>query len=430
MNHNLTIGYFAMKTPKLDKRKLLLASVLVVVTNHCEAFLQPHFGFRPRFTRAALHSTSIDEFEPVSSESDYQHESIVVEAPLKFLGPYAAIGLRFPNLATSAQRARNVSGVSLDFVLDTAANVNTINGQVAQELQLQIVGEALPGVGSAGTISGGHTYELGDTQLERGRILPEPTHEEEKEPFLFMQNLTASTLPVASPASAGLLSLAFLSCFEGGVEFSWGSSPNAMKDGLLVDQPTIKFFAEQDTVAAKEAIQGLCRVPIMPIPVTQLPSIVLNINGVQIPALLDTGSPVTVFNSEAAKQAGIETITLESLSLSSSKKSNNPFAAVANRFKEAQELAKANAEGKILTIAGMNGPVNLFKSVDTIEISAVGKDDVVSFGRGHIYVGDIPGLAALNGIGVDAPPAVVLGMDVIRRKPKMILRARDNEVYF
>lgn len=398
-----------------------------MVTQHSDAFLPPNFGYRPRATRgASLHSTSIDAVESPSSEQDFQHESIVVQAPLKFLGPYPAIGLRFPNLATSAQRARNVSGVSLDFVLDTAANVNTINGQVAQELLLQIVGEALPGIGSAGAISGGHTYELGDTQLERGIIIPEPTNEEDKESFLFMQNLTASALPVASPASAGLLSLAFLSCFEGGVEFSWGSSPDTMKDGLLVDPPAVKFFAEKDALA-NEAIKGLCKVPIQSLPVTQLPSILLNINGVQIPALLDTGSPVTVFNSEAAKQAGIETITLES---SSSKKSNNPFVAVANRFTEAKELAKANAEGKILTIAGMNGNVNLFKSVDTIEISAVGQEDMVSFGRGHIYVGDIPGLAAMNGIGLDAPPAVVLGMDVLRRKPKMILRARDNEVYF
>mmetsp|Transcript_55357 Transcript_55357/g.160692 ORF Transcript_55357/g.160692 Transcript_55357/m.160692 type:complete len:417 (+) Transcript_55357:72-1322(+) len=416
-----------MRTSKLGKKYYFLASVLVV-NNQCDAFLPPTFGFRPRSPGTKFRSTSIDEFKSTSSDQGYQDESIVVQAPLKYLGPYAAIGLRFPNLATSAQRARNVTGVSLDFVLDTAANVNTINGQVAQELLLEIVGEALPGVGSSGAISGGHTYELGDAELERGIILPETLDDEIKESFLFMQNLTASALPVASPASAGLLSLAFLSCFDGGVEFYWGSSPNTMKDGLLVDQPTIKFFAEKDAFA-NEAIQGLCKVPIKSIPVTQLPSVLLNVNGVQIPALLDTGSPVTVFNSEAAKQAGIETVSLDSSS--SSKKSNNPFAAVANRFKEAQELAKANADGKILTIAGMNGPVNLFKSVETIDISAVGdNNDMVSFGQGHIYVGDIPGLAALNGIGVDAPPAIVLGMDVLRRKPKMVLRARDNEVYF
>jgi len=54
----------------------------------------------------------------------------------------------------------------------------------------------------------------------------------------------------------------------------------------------------------------------------------------------------------------------------------------------------------------------------------------VDFGPGHLYVGDIPGLAALNGVGVDSPPAVVLGMDVLRRLPKMLLRAQSDEVWF
>ena len=40
--------------------------------------------------------------------------------------------------------------------------------------------------------------------------------------FMFMKGLTASALPVASPAAAGLLGLAFFNCFEGGVEFRWG----------------------------------------------------------------------------------------------------------------------------------------------------------------------------------------------------------------
>jgi hypothetical protein len=57
-------------------------------------------------------------------------------------------------------------------------------------------------------------------------------------------------------------------------------------------------------------------------------------------------------------------------------------------------------------------------------------DEIVDFGEGHIYVGDLPGLAAMNAIGVEAPPAVVLGMDVLRTKTKMLLRARNNEVYF
>lgn len=415
-----------MKESTINKM-FLVVTALLSTCHQCSAFVHPTFGIRRTSTTTTTTTafTSLMEgSNDVSSDPAYDHENTAIQAPLKFLGPYPAIGLRFPNLATAAQRAKNISGIALDFVLDTAANVNTLNGQVAQELQLEIVGEALPGVGSAGSISGGVTYELGDTQLERGRILPSPTSNEH-ESFLFMQNLTASALPVASPASAGLLSLAFFYCFEGGVEFHWGSS-GQLKDGLMEDMPAVTFFAKKDSLA-EDSIKGLTKVKIESIPITQLPSILININGVQIQALLDTGSPITVLNSQAAKQAGIETISLPT----PSKDSGNPFAAVANRFKEAQALAKAAAEGNVLTIAGMNGPVNLLKSTESIHISAISDDDSnVSFGQGHVFVGDIPGLAALNGIGVDAPPAVVLGMDVLRRKPKMILRAQDNEVYF
>lgn len=400
----------------------LTASVILVVNDSCTAFVQPpHFGISVRQTTTV--SSTVQGLEKVDTSTVPEEESTFVRAPLKYLGPYPALGLRFPNLATAAQRARNVSGIALDFILDTAANTNTINGQVAQELQLEVVGEALPGIGSSGVMSGGHTYNLGDTQLEGSMAPVTGENEDDMEPFLFMQNLTASALPVASPASAGLLSLAFLYCFEGGVEFNWGR-PERISDGQLVDPPSVTFFAEKDS-SSQKAIEGMSRVKIEPIPLTQLPFVMLKINGAEIPALLDTGSPVTVLNSQAAHQAGIETISLPSSD------SKNPFAAVANRLKEAQAMAKAAAEGKVLTIAGMNGPVNLLKSLEPTEISVVDVNgEMVSIGTSHVFVGDIPGLVALNGIGVDAPPAIVLGMDVLRRRPKMILRAQDNEVYF
>ena len=39
------------------------------------------------------------------------------------------------------------------------------------------------------------------------------------------------------------------------------------------------------------------------LPESALPSVMLQINGVLIPALLDTGSPITVLNAAAAKAA-------------------------------------------------------------------------------------------------------------------------------
>lgn len=339
---------------------------------------------------------AMTEAPPVSNQEE---EFTSITVPIKFAGPYPSIGLRFPDLATQNQKAQNISGISLDFVIDTAANTNTINAQVASELNLDVVGQALPGVGTSGALSGGDTFMLGDAQLEG------------TDPFDFMQNLTASALAVASPSGAGLLSLAFLHCFEGGVEFNWSS-----------DSPSVTFHG-QTNAEMEQTLSEMTRVPIDPVPVTQLPSIMLTINGVQVQALLDTGSPITVLNSQAAQAAGIETIQLPSL-----EESNNPLAAMANRFKAASATAKAASNGDLLMIAGANGqPTNLLKSTSAVETS-VGES--VSFGECNVYVGDIPGLAALNGIGVDSPPTAILGMDVLRKRSKMLLRARDQEVYF
>jgi hypothetical protein len=395
---------------KTATRNICVATALLSMKGSPEAFTPNSFGIRKAFKLPTSTST---EVETSITHSEYAEESTTVRAPLKFVGPYPSLGLRFPELATASQKSRNVTGVSLDFVLDTAANTNTINAQVAGELGLEVVGAALPGVGSAGVISGGSTYMLGDAQLDGVG-----------EDFTFMQELTASALPIASPAAAGLLSLAFLNCFEGGVEFDWGSQ-QVMEDGMLQRPPSVTFHGQVDNNFNK-ILDDMTRVPIQSIPVTNLPSVTIKVNGIDMPALLDTGSPITVLNKQAAQQAGIETVELPS----PSKETKNPFAAAANRFKEAQATAQAAAQGDVLTIAGSQGrPVYLLKSTSKAQVALVG-DSEVSFGDGNVYVGDIPGLAALSGIGVQSPPAVVLGMDVLRRRPKMLLRARNNEVYF
>ena len=71
---------------------------------------------------------------------------MVLSSPLRWIGPYPAVALSFPALSSPAQKARMLqaagvggdpttagvdTGVTLDFVLDTAANTNTINAQVA-----------------------------------------------------------------------------------------------------------------------------------------------------------------------------------------------------------------------------------------------------------------------------------------------------------
>ena len=135
---------------------------------------------------------------------------MALSAPLRWIGPYPAVALSFPALASPAQKARLLTnpnqaanlGVTLDFVIDTAANTNTISAQVAGPtgaggLELQQVGRVEGGVGAGGAIGGGATYMLGGCELAD---LPKA------ERVMFMSDLTATALPVAAPASTALAS--------------------------------------------------------------------------------------------------------------------------------------------------------------------------------------------------------------------------------
>jgi Aspartyl protease len=347
------------------------------------AFVPTHHranAFRPRLSSTAI--LDADVATPVTEDASYS-----VRAPMKYLGPYPAIGLRFPYLSTAAMKERNATGISLDFILDTAANTNTLNLQVAKELGLPVVGQASPGLSAAGAMEGAETFMLGDSQL--GGLGEE----------IFMQNLTASGLP--NPAAAGLLSKAFLDCFQGGVEFEWGS---------MTTPPSVTFHdTRRDTT-------GMVLVPMTPLPITLLPTFVVRINGIDMVALLDTGSPITVMNAAAAKVAGVAgTPTVP-------EKTNNPFSNMVNNF-------NAAARGDVVFLAGVHGErIQLVKSAGKVPVSLA--DGAVDFGSGQIYIGDIPGLVAMNSIlGLDAP-ACVLGMDVLRTKPKMLYCGQDNQVYF
>ena len=338
---------------------------------------------------------------PANAETEVKEEpNFNVRAPLKFIGPYPCLGVRFPYLATTAQQERNESGVTLDFVLDTAANTNTINAQVAQALNLTVIGQAPPGMGSAGPIKGDlPTFFLGDMQLEG-------LGEE-----IFMQNLTASSLPIASPASAGLLSLSFFQSIGEGVGFDWHGDIEARIP------PSLTFYSD-----ATNATQGRKCVQVTRRPLTQLPSVEVEINGHVFPALLDTGSPITVLNAQAARTAGITT------ALDADDQPKNPLNFLKGRFEQAQAASRR----QLLTIFGSDGRRhNLLQSNESLNVRIPTVDhDVVDFGRGHVYVGNLPGLAALQGLGDDAPPAIVLGMDVLRRNRHMYFRPLSNQVWF
>lgn len=367
-----------------------------------------------------------------NGDDDNDKEIMSVTSYMKYVGPYACLALRFPELSTQSQKDRNVTGISLDFVLDTAANTNTINAQVAKELGLEVVGQALPGVGAGGGIGGGDTFSLGDCSLEDqiSDDNDEPTMDKN---HVFMSGLTASALPVASPAAAGLLGCYFFNAFEGGVEFEWGGMIEATKNSNDENQennaiipPSITFYGEQ---LNHIQLNGKGYVAEQPIPVTtlkdsHLPSVMLTVNGVQIPALLDTGSPITVINAAAAKIAGVETSVVNE-----KKEKKNGFMNPLAQLRDNYQMTQAMAQGDIVSLAGTDGSrIDLIRSKTEQKICL---SSTTSFKPQKIYVGDIPGLEALDGlkkVDDEVRPAAILGMDILRSKPKMLYR--KNELHF
>merc|ERR1712232_897801 len=110
----------------------------------------------------------------------------------------------------------------------------------------------------------------------------------------------ASALPIASPAAAGIMGVFFLNSFPGGVEFVFNGENDNTPSALT-------FFGDEKSAPVDEYEH---EVPIKVLQGTGLPSVVLQINGVNIPALLDTGSPITVVNSAAAEEAGLDVVKL------------------------------------------------------------------------------------------------------------------------
>jgi len=338
-------------------------------------------------------STSTNDHESDTSSTEDQYTVVAVVAPLKYLGPYPCLTLRFPNLSSAEQRKDNKSGVTLDFVLDTGANVNTIDVKFVKELDLPLVISSkdldiLGSAGIGGTLTPGDTFALGDCELVG--LPPEQT-------TTFMRNLTAAGLGFSTPVGNGLLSLSFFLSFPAGVEFDWHGT-----DG---DPPTLIFYYGKELPTFNNVRQGLVRVPLERLPVG-LTSLTVNINGTDIPALLDTGAPITVLNQEAVELAGIEMVQA---SLG------------------AGILGKQSYGDENLMVGGVDGvPVNLYRSVSPVPIRA-GK---VSLGEGPVYIGDLPGLKMAGTMAGTPLPAVVLGLDSLRRSYRMILRAPADEVWF
>lgn len=321
--------------------------------------------------RRRLHQVHLSS----QNDADEAPTLIGIVAPLKYVGPYACLQLEFPHL----------SGTALTFLLDTGANVNAISKDLANKLNLPVVMKKedlsiLASAGAGGSFQPGDFVMLGDCQLgDMPEDYPNAT---------FMTNLTAAAieLGVANTFSNGLLGSSFFQCFPAGVEFDFHGT-----DG---DPPTIIFWLGQ-------SIPEMATNNSLIVPLEEswcgVPTIIVNINGINMKAIIDTGSPISIISPNAAKEVGVQTST--------SKGQLIPF----------------------ITRGIDNAIVNLSPSLNGASI-CIGN---ISLGNLEtMCVGDLPGLSLASKLSNTDGPRLLLGLDALRRMYRMILRLPCMEVWF
>ncbi len=337
---------------------------LSAANNHSvSAFLVDNVAKSLRIFSAA--SESVDETEPLSV--------IGVVAPLISVGPYACLGLNFPNV-------KGDPGLEVLFVLDTAANVNTISRAIANELDLPVVikGEDLSILGSAGA---GGSFQAGDiVLLGESRLSGMPDNQQHN---TFMSNMTLASmdLGIAGSVGSGMLGVSFFNCFKGGVEFDWYGT-----DG---DPPTIQFYYDY---LPEEAKKNCVCVPLNTDDFFGVPTLTVTINGKELRAIIDTGSPITIISPCIADELGI---------------------------------SKNEGTVKIKGIDDGNA-MGVSKSLDDVTLS-IGDIDI---DLDAIFIGELPGLAMASSLVPEChQPQVLLGLDALRRTYRMILRLPKAELW-
>jgi len=297
------------------------------------------------------------------------------------------LGLDFHNLNSIASKSEANSeqhGVSINFVLDTGANVNVIKRELVQSLKLQTVirKESLSVLGTAGI---GGSYETGDIVMLGDCHLSGMPKEQSN--VIFMKNLTAASLDIgiASTVAEGLLGTSFFDCFPAGVEFDWYGT-----DG---DPPTMIFYYGKHL--PHYAKKNTFCVPIEDNSFFGVPVIKICVNGVEISAIVDTGSSSTILSSRAAELVGLNTIGLD------------------------------NADYSLKAMGIDKRTVDLAKgSCANVTIGNVSFADVPT-----LFLGDLPGITLASKFGSRAPQAVI-GLDVLKRMYRMIIRLSEKELWF
>ena len=339
-------------------------------------------------------ATTAEPYAPPPTESEngeFVHAPLIRRpspAPAEGMpaGEYVALALRFPNLATSNQRTQEQRGVSLDFVLDTGSSADIVLPPVAQELQLEEVGEQPAGAGALGAgLQSGKIVMLGDTQLD---YLPPDRR------FAFITGFNAAALFVPTPGVAGILGKPFFDSFDAiDVRVNAGTGNH-----------TALFHAAFDADAAM-AESGLRRIAVDASGPGGLPIVMVSVNGgPPMRGLLDTGAPITILNRAAADAAGVTLMA----DADAAPPSAPPTGGLLSMFQSPPPPPKPERGAAWVGGAGGVAPIRLVASEHAVAVAA----DGVQLANVPVLVGDLPGFAAL-GAGEDEP-AVLLGWDALR----------------
>ena len=341
-----------------------------------------------------------------------------VVAPLTYIGHYACLSLDFPDMASSASSSAatpatpTTEPIKLDFVLDTGATLNTINAAIRDKYQLAVEYEfptntPLVGTTSSSINAASSLYRLGDCKLHG---LPE-----EQNQFIFFQGLTAMSLPYATPVGDGILGIPFMQSFPAGIEFDWYGT-----DG---DPPTVIFYFGPEPLA--DVTKDMVRIPLDTLPGAgsiMMVNVTINNGGMkkQIPALIDTGAPITILDPTIANELDIKVMS----SMSEFK----------IRGIEGEALGVLPSEELIpMTIESLSS------STTTTTTTAA----IYDLGQHRIFIGRLPGLEAIQQIfggdkeGHELPlsqtqtPLMTLGLDWLTQwSYRMLLRASEKELWF
>jgi hypothetical protein len=324
-----------------------------------------------------------------------------VVAPLSYKGPYACLSLDFPELSSSPSTSTTTKPTTLDFVLDTGANLNTINAAIVDTYQLNVEYKFPANTPLVGTttssMNAGSLYRLGDCKLHG--LPPDQSQ------FLFLKDLTAISLPYATPVGEGILGIPFMQSFPAGIEFDWYGT-----DG---DPPTIIFHYGPEPLP--HVTKDMVRIPLDTIAGAgsiMMVNVTINYGSMKkiIPALVDTGAPITILDPDVASEIGIE-VTSSML-----------------------DLKIRGVEGDAMEVLPSQELIPM-----TIENpwSSSSSKVIYDLGQHRIFIGRLPGLEAIQHIiGGDQnvsmrTPLMTLGLDwLIQSSYRMLFRAPKNELWF